>query len=597
MLVVIPVCHKDEALVLKNLEWIAELDGKIDAPCVISCAEGFNSNAVAENATRIFKECLITKYSEWAGDPKWPQPQNWAWQSTARSSVFRTHPLPWLWWEADSTPVRKGWVDMIRCEYEQGKKPFMGCVTDPINGNQPHMNGVGVYPPNIAEYSTNAMLCRAAPFDIVIWPDIQGRTHYANHIIQHHCRVNGDSTHFPDHASVEEIVQPGVVLFHRCKDGSLIDRLREAKPKGLLNSLFSRKPVVAPKPKILPFIAHIDSSSGYGQFCSNIALELKRQGYAVQLYPPSMNEIHGKISPEIKQLIRPGPMPHDWAFVCFPAVVQPANLVVHASRIAQLTMWESTRLTAEAVKFMNRCKVVMNPSAWGVNCFSANGVDAPLRVVPLGLEMSRWPFKGQQFGRKECVFGTAGKTASGGIRKGFNVVVEAFRMAFPKEKDVRLRVKGFSEDPPVETHGDKRIDVVREYLDHDQFVSWLHSLDVFVSGSSSEGWGLIQQQAMRVGIPVIGIMYGAVCEFFTEDNGYPVAWTLVRGEGIYKDRGGGSYAKPDVEDMADKMRMAYGDKPLRHEKAQKAAGVASRFTLENSARQILKVLKEFKFIE
>ena len=236
MLVVIPVCHKDEALVLKNLEWVAELDGQVDRKVLVTYPRGFDWTTIGIKAREVFGDISFHEYDEWAGDPKWPHPQNWAWQSTARS--LANQDLPWLWWEADSTPVQKGWFDVIREEYKAGGKPFMGCITDPINGNQPHMNGVGVYPANIAEYSTNAMLCRAAPFDIVIWPDIQGRTHRANHLIQHHCRVNGDSTHFPTSASVDDIVHPGVVLFHRCKDGSLIDRLRE-RNTSIVKKVFS----------------------------------------------------------------------------------------------------------------------------------------------------------------------------------------------------------------------------------------------------------------------------------------------------------------------------------------------------------------------
>jgi len=250
MLVVIPVCHKDEELVLKNLDWVAELDGKIEAECSISCPEGFAFRAVSEKAMRIFSGGVVMDiYSEWGGDPKWPQPQNWAWQSTARHMARQ--PLPWLWWEADSTPVRKGWIEALRKEYEAGGKPFMGYVTDQ-NGTEPHMAGVGVYPPEVARYSINAMLCRAMPFDVMLARDTLAQTHKANHLIQHHVHENGDSTHFPTSASVDEIIQPGVVLFHRCKDGSLIDRLRDPRSvSGMLKSLFAKP---KPKPRTWPSI-------------------------------------------------------------------------------------------------------------------------------------------------------------------------------------------------------------------------------------------------------------------------------------------------------------------------------------------------------
>jgi predicted GH43/DUF377 family glycosyl hydrolase len=240
MLVVIPVCAKDEALVLKNLDWVKELDGLIPAEAIISSPEEFDVKPVLNC---IGRQCTVIRYPEWGGTPKWPHPQNWAWQSTARA--MSEQKLPWLWWEADSTPLVKGWYDIIKSEYASGGKPFMGCITERINGWEPHMNGVGVYPADVASYSVNAMLCRSAPFDIVAWRDTAQYTHRANHIIQHHCREDGDSTHFPDQASVESIVHPGVVLFHRTKDGSLIDRLRDPKSVSEIVKSWFPKPAKA----------------------------------------------------------------------------------------------------------------------------------------------------------------------------------------------------------------------------------------------------------------------------------------------------------------------------------------------------------------
>lgn len=251
MLVVIPVCTKDEQLVLKNLEWVEELDGKIDAECVIVHPEGFDVVPVRDKARQIFRQTFVVAYSEWGGDPKWPHPQNWAWQSTARAMATYS-PQSWIWWEADATPIRKGWLDAISTEYKAAKKPFMGCLMDG-EGSDGHMNGVAVYPADVSAYSTNAMLCRRAPFDIVLWPDIAPHTHKANHLIQNHVITDGDSTHFPDREAVAEIVRPGAVLFHRCKDGSLIDQLRCPRSSGRKALWFTLKPKPAKKgwPSIL----------------------------------------------------------------------------------------------------------------------------------------------------------------------------------------------------------------------------------------------------------------------------------------------------------------------------------------------------------
>lgn len=596
MLVVIPVCAKDEALVLKNLDWIVELDGTIDATAVISYPDGFKPICLVERAKSVFNEVIPYSYGDWGGNPTWPHPQNWAFQSAARAMVALKK--PWLWWESDSCPISKGWHESIKEEYALGAQPFMGCVVEDNGGSYTHMNGVGVYPADVGAHSINAMLCRSAPFDIVAWKDTQHRTHRANHLIQHVAFKNGDSQHFETLEDVQRIIRPGVVFFHRVKDGSLIDRLREARPKGLLSRLFVKPPKPKVK-KIIPLIAHIDSSSGYGILSSQMALEFLKMDYDVQIFPPSFNEIHGAIDPELKKCIRGQANPHSWDLVIYPCVIQPANLVLGNKEHIMYSMWEAPRLVSrvdatrtKAVDVFNRCKVAVTPNAWNASSFSSCGVEVPIRICPMGFDPALFPLVANDVGGK-LVFGTAAKTASGGIRKGFNIVVEAFKMAFPNEKDVALRVKSFAEDPIVETGGDRRIEVLQRYINHQELVEWYRSINVFVSGSAAEGWGRHQHEAMAMGRPVIGVDFGGVCEFFSRENGYAVEFVLVPAEGIYKSMG--VYAKPDAQSMANQMRRAYENRVELQRKSEMAAASAREFTVERSAKTMIDILREFSF--
>jgi hypothetical protein len=50
-----------------------------------------------------------------------------------------------------------------------------------------------------------------------------------NHVMQHLWDLDGKAITFPDQDSVQKLLRPEVVLFHRIKDGTLTDRLRERK--------------------------------------------------------------------------------------------------------------------------------------------------------------------------------------------------------------------------------------------------------------------------------------------------------------------------------------------------------------------------------
>ena len=73
---------------------------------------------------------------------------------------------------------------------------------------------------------------------------------------------------------------------------------------------------------------------------------------------------------------------------------------------AAYTMWETDTLPSGAVAALNRCGLVIVPTQWGADCFRANGVMAPIEVVPLGHDPEEFrpaavrPPDG-------CVFGTA----------------------------------------------------------------------------------------------------------------------------------------------------------------------------------------------
>ena len=349
-----------------------------------------------------------------------------------------------------------------------------------------------------------------------------------------------------------------------------------------------------------PMAAHIDTSSGYGTYTVSLITELVRLGYVPSVYCPALNRKDHDIPKILHQYVLKEPADSKTCFVIFPCVIQPDSMVLPNRRTAYMTMWESTRLTSKISKFptdairsLNSCDVVIVPNAWNASCFSANGIDAPIRIAPLATDTTFFkPVANSPF--STLVFGTAGRTNMGGVRKGFQYVIDAFNLAFPKETDVRLHVKCFQEDPSVETYRDKRIIETRSFLTLEQLRGWYEAIHVLVSGSGSEGWGRHQQEAMCMGRPVIGVKFGGVAEFFDEVNGFPVDWTLTPGEGVYKTMG--HYAKPSVESMAHQMRRCYEDRNLVTQKGKLAYQSASRFTISNSANQILAILKEFKII-
>ncbi len=153
-----------------------------------------------------------------------------------------------------------------------------------------------------------------------------------------------------------------------------------------------------------------------------------------------------------------------------------------------------------------------------------------------------------------CVFGTAGRLSVGGVRKGIDKVIRAFLDAFPSNPDVRLCIKIFP-DCRLPLTNDSRIVILRKYLTEREMARWYRSITCFISAARSEGWGLMQHQALATGRPVVSVEYGGITEFFGPDVGYPVDYKLVPADSYYQ--GCGLWAEPSHDSLVDRMRQIY----------------------------------------
>lgn len=131
-----------------------------------------------------------------------------------------------LWLEPDAIPLKRGWLDALQKEYKEFKQPFMGAIhTKPWR----HMTGCGIYPWELYKYNPQMLMANETPFDVIDPQQTIFQMHQTKQI-QHVWSWEGDKLNskaptFPTKASTS-VISPDAVMFHRCKDHTLIDRLR-----------------------------------------------------------------------------------------------------------------------------------------------------------------------------------------------------------------------------------------------------------------------------------------------------------------------------------------------------------------------------------
>lgn len=193
--------------------------------------------------------------------------------------------------------------------------------------------------------------------------------------------------------------------------------------------------------------------------------------------------------------------------------------------------------------------------------------------------------------RNQCVFGAAGNShISGRTRKGLDDVIKAFQIAFPKERDVVLRIKTLPNSQVID-FDDSRIQVFKGYLSQNQLAEWYSSLTCFVSAAKAEAWGLMQHQAMAVGRPVIACNYGGLREFFDSTVGYCVDYDLEPADERYM--GLGIRAQPRVESLVEQMRRVYRNMGEAAHIGTLANKRAHQYTWRRANQRLLAIVKSY----
>lgn len=329
---------------------------------------------------------------------------------------------------------------------------------------------------------------------------------------------------------------------------------------------------------------HCDAYSGYGQLFLNMVRGLREYGYDLVVRATAIDEKYAPYPEDVKSLLWDRePNIQRELFIHLPRAIYP-----NRKAVLWMTMWESTRLQKNWIDYLDSANGLIVPSTYNADCFSANGIHQPIHKVPLFID-DIYQYRDYPRGAK-FVFGAGGRTTYGGCRKGLGRLMELFTQAFPDEQDVELQIKTLPDTELMET-SDRRIRIIRDYYTEPQMLEWYRGLNAFVSISTSEGWGFMQHQAMKVGRPLISTRYAGVSEYFNNTCGFELDYTFERATDIYKDMG--IWAVPTSESVIRAMRLAYGNRELCKVAGQNASESVSRFTKERTIQAVSDLIQKY----
>jgi glycosyltransferase involved in cell wall biosynthesis len=340
------------------------------------------------------------------------------------------------------------------------------------------------------------------------------------------------------------------------------------------------RPISAHSPLLIR--APLSKQTGYGYLSYHLLRSLARLGVPVRLVP--IRDAMTEVPDELKPLIQERPAPDAWEVLFFPPFALGDKELTR--RTLLFTMWESSRLRPEWVAELNKSGGVIVPCEWNAVCFSAAGVEVPLHVVPLGHDPEVFQ-PGDDF-PAVCTFGFAGAVWDAGVRKNLPETVEAFRLAFPTEADVRLKVK-VTKKCPLPPVADPRVEINPDYLHEADLAAWYRSLTALVSVSSGEGFNLHLLEAMACGRPGLACRFSGPAEFFDESVGYPIRYVLEPAARypLY----GGLWCRFDREALVEQLRRVYRDRDGAVRNGGAAAARAREFTWDRAGGRLVALLR------
>lgn len=256
--------------------------------------------------------------------------------------------------------------------------------------------------------------------------------------------------------------------------------------------------------------------------------------------------------------------------------------------------FETTVIPRSWIKKINNFDALFVPCQQNKDAFESSGVKVPIEIIHWGFDPNLF-YELERPERKIFTFGTMGALSH---RKGTDVLIDAFREAFPPHlKDVRLICKTSYSHYPYMVK-DPRIIVQMTPVHHQELMdNFFKEIDCYVSPTRGEGWGMTITEAMATGVPAIVTDWSGPKEFMSEDDGYLLDYTMEKAKNftktIYKEECG-EWANPSKEHLKELMLHCYNNREEVKEKGKKAAKrMKDEFTWDNKVKMFHAALDKY----
>ena len=265
-------------------------------------------------------------------------------------------------------------------------------------------------------------------------------------------------------------------------------------------------------------------------------------------------------------------------------------------------IFETTRFSPEEKHQLQQLDMIFVCSDWAKRIIEENGITIPTKVVPLGFNPD--VFKSIKSTRDSTYrFFFPGKFE---IRKSFEIVTEIFERAFTPKDDIEIiflptnlfigeQNKEWA-DYLLSSKLSSKIKIISRLNTPQEVASLYNQCDCVVSFSKAEGFNLPLLEGLACGKQVIATNYSAHQQYLTNQNSFLVDVDGLENafDGVFFDGKKGDWAligENCKSKLTEALKTVYKNGKVINEEGIKTA---EKFTWENSAKQIITHLEEFR---
>jgi glycosyltransferase involved in cell wall biosynthesis len=250
------------------------------------------------------------------------------------------------------------------------------------------------------------------------------------------------------------------------------------------------------------------------------------------------------------------------------------------------TMWESTRVNDLIIEILNKFKCIIVPNRYNKLNFIKQGITCPIHIVPLFCDTDIYSYNEKLQVNDKFIFGISNED----YRKNLDKVTLSFLSLFKNNPNVELQIKTC--EPVFKKYYSPNVKYINMRLSDTELRDWYSTLDIYISGATCEGWGMMQQESMCCGTPIICTNYGGLREFTSEEDSYYVKYKEVYSTG-YWDGYAGKWSEYDSDDMIKCMSHCIDNRDEVLYKGKLASERASQFTESRFIKSIESIIEQY----